>query len=126
MKFKSQYLTIIWALIMLVLCGLPGDGLPNNPWLALIHFDKWIHIVLHAILAYLILRGIILQQGNITSKHYSWAIALSIAYGAFIEVLQASVFIHRSGDIVDVLANTAGAIIACILFKRLPRIFISK
>ena len=110
---------------MLVLCGMPGDDLPNNPWLEMIHFDKCVHAGLHAIFTYFILRGMNIQQGFLQMKHYSIAIGISFGYGILIELMQTYVFIHRSGDSTDVAANIAGAIAAATVFKKLPRIFIS-
>ena len=43
---------------------------------------------------------------------------MSISYGALVEVLQATIFIGRSGDIRDVLANSIGAIIGLYFFRK--------
>ncbi len=45
-------------------------------------------------------------------------IIICIAYGCLVEILQSTVFIHRSGDIRDALANAVGVMIGYWIFRR--------
>ncbi|MBK7850755.1 MAG: VanZ family protein [Bacteroidetes bacterium] len=46
---------------------------------------------------------------------------LTIFYGILIEILQATVFIHRSGDIRDAIANSIGAFVGLWVFGKMAK-----
>ncbi|WOC40973.1 VanZ family protein [Polaribacter sp. HL-MS24] len=53
-----------------------------------------------------------------TKRHYKYYILLAcIIYGIFIEVLQTVLTTYRTGDFIDILANTTGALLALLFFN---------
>lgn len=48
-------------------------------------------------------------------------ILIAASYGALLEVMQATLFVGRSGDVRDALANTFGAILGLLVFRKLHR-----
>lgn len=48
-------------------------------------------------------------------------ILITASYGALLEVMQATLFVGRSGDARDALANALGAIIGLLVFRKLHR-----
>ncbi|MEO0310975.1 MAG: hypothetical protein RIQ89_632 [Bacteroidota bacterium] len=110
---------IMWALFILVICGIPGSMLPKQNFWQWLRFDKIVHLLVFG-MQYLFLI-IPLSAGKYPSKRsIIIAFALSIGYGCFIEVLQEHVFTKRSGDWRDALANSLGVVIGWWFHKGLP------
>ena len=51
------------------------------------------------------------------AKAYQIAVITSILYGIFIEVLQGTVFVSRSMELLDMLANSLGALAGILSFR---------
>ncbi len=108
-------LALAWALLIALLCGIPGKQLPNNHWFDLVSLDKWVHAFLFYVLCLLLYKGYRNQEG----KASRWPFLLiAVAYGVLMEVLQATVFVDRTFDYQDMVANSAGACIAFIWIGR--------
>ena len=128
MFFKALLPAFLWALFILVICGFPGNQLPRLEFLDWLKPDKLVHLFIFGLLSYLLIRGFI-KQDTISSlkKHPKfWSVVLSTAYGALIEVLQEYVFIYRTGDVRDVIADAIGAFLGIwildkLMKKRFPR-----
>lgn len=116
MKIKSFIPFISWAIIFLILLGLPGKAFPEVPslleWLA---WDKLIHFVAFGLFCFLFLWGVY-QQIAIQKKHYWISFFIGVFYGGLTEVLQHYVFIYRSGSWLDFLVDIIGCIIGCCFF----------
>ncbi len=120
MFWKYNRLAIAWALVILILCGFPGTNLPKLSFLEWLRPDKIIHLVIFGIQTILLSRGFELQSSFYTLKRSPrlWALLFSTGYGIVVEILQVYVFISRSGDVRDALANALGAIMGAWLYKR--------
>ncbi|HRI40363.1 MAG: VanZ family protein [Bacteroidota bacterium] len=120
MKLKALAPALVWAFIVLVLCGIPGSRLPELSFWQWLRPDKIVHLVLFGTQSYLLLVGF--TGIPVTSRWHQqagWrAVTISILYGALLEWLQAHVFIQRSGDVRDAIANALGAILGWWLFSR--------
>jgi VanZ family protein len=118
----NRIATLAWALIILVLCAIPGRDLPNISWLALLAFDKWVHAGIFFVLVLLFLRANVLElQSRVTSARLG--LAAVIVYGGLLEVMQGALFEERTADIYDFIANTFGAVLGFMLFSRLVKKF---
>ena len=112
--------TLLWALFILVICAIPGERIPKLTFLEWLKPDKIVHFLVFAFLSLLLLRSFI-DAGLLSWKQNNivvFAVCLAIIYGALVEFLQYSVFINRSGDIRDALANAIGALIGWWIYKR--------
>jgi VanZ family protein len=108
----------LWALFILVACGIPGNRIPEVPFWKWLSWDKSVHLFFFGMLTVLLLRGEEKILGSYPErKKVSLWIAVAVAYGGMIELLQSFVFIQRSGDIRDAMANAVGAITGGYLFK---------
>ena len=118
MFFKYNLPGIIWALLILVLCGLPGQDFPDLSFWKLLSFDKAAHAFVFAVLVLLLIIGFKKQYSFRNLRHHAIKIAttFSILYGGLIELLQGWVFIGRSADPFDFLANTIGCFTGLLLF----------
>lgn len=98
--------------------------MPSSSWLELLSFDKLVHATLFFILCALML----LWRGakNPAGPTPLMCVFLSVAYGVVLEILQAAVFVERSMDFYDAVANAAGALLAFGMRSRLRKIFTSR
>jgi len=118
MFFKSLLPALLWALFILIICGVPGHRIPRVDFLDWLKPDKLVHLFVFGVLCFLMIRGLT-KSATVEFLHSHprlWSVLISIAYGALIEVLQATVFIDRSGDVRDALADAIGALIGMWVF----------
>jgi VanZ family protein len=122
MLLRKQWRALLWTLIILVLTGLPGDTFPEVisfwDWL---QPDKVVHIIMFAVLSFIILYDAPMQylQGK---RRYLFVIAVvsgTALFGLLTEILQYYVFIGRSGNVYDVMADCVGALTGWLLFDQL-------
>ncbi|MCX6291111.1 MAG: VanZ family protein [Bacteroidetes bacterium] len=123
MFFKSLWPALLWALFILVICGIPGERIPRVDFLDWMKPDKLVHLFVFGLLSFLLTRGFLNQDVPAFFKDHpkTSAVILSILYGIIIEVLQEYVFIHRSGDVRDAMADAIGAWIGIWFFNRWPK-----
>lgn len=110
-KIKALNATIVWTLFIAFLCGIPGRDIPHISFLELLSFDKWVHAGIFFIL-FIFLFKTLYNYSNNLMKALSLSLISCILYGILLEIMQGLVFIERSADIFDVIANSTGAIIA--------------
>jgi VanZ family protein len=128
MFFKYNFPAILWGLIILILLGMPGNDIPKFPWLEHFHFDKVVHFFLFAVFTILLIRGFKKQTSFTVLQKYSVLTALlfGIFYGAILEYLQGVLFINRTSDIHDLIANMIGSFIGLPLLWIIQKIEIKK
>lgn len=123
--FLKYRFSIIWAIIILILSGLSGDAVDKISFINIPHFDKIVHAGI-----YFILCSIIIYESGFLKSKYSFSalftiLLISISYGILMEIMQEYVFIKRSNDIFDVIANSTGtvfSIFAFIIYKKRNKI----
>ncbi len=100
---------------------MPGKSIPKINWLELLSFDKFVHAGLFFIEQLLLMRTLLnLSQNSFFHKNYKWtSVLFCMAYGGFLELMQYYIFSERSGDILDFIANSTGAIAGLLLYKPL-------
>lgn len=113
----------LWALAILILCGWPGDQLPEITFWQWLRWDKIAHLVLFGIQSFLLLRAFSINNNNVqVSRQAVWlSISLTIFYGILVEILQEVVFLNRNGDSRDALANALGALSGLLAYRRFYR-----
>lgn len=121
MLIRFSLPAIIWAAVIFYICGLPSSDLPQSSWFDFPGFDKCVHAFLYGVLEFLLLFGFTMQQSNlkIFMLAYPISFVLSISYGGLIEIFQHYLFVERSADVFDFLANTVGAFIGLFWFKNI-------
>jgi VanZ family protein len=115
--FAKHFLpAIAWFILSVVLLCLPGSTIPKYPWLAVIHADKWVHIILFFTLCILFSRVVYLNPGNPAQKKkwYLLILFLGIAYGTVMEFVQKNWIPNRSFEIADIAADSTGCLLAYI------------
>lgn len=119
MFLKNNYPALLWAVFIAVLCGMPGKDIPHISFLELLEFDKLVHASVFFVLVLLMIKGFkkISSPLFLQNHPFTFAILLSVAYGGLLEILQGLVFIDRSADILDFIANSFGCLMALVYFK---------
>lgn len=114
---------LLWALLIFILCAIPGRDIPHISFLELLEFDKFIHAGLFFILVMLVIRGFSLQTSFSVLKNSPMLLAFSICvvYGGALELMQGAFFAEREADIYDFIANTFGSLIGLILFRKINK-----
>ena len=85
--WKYNILSILWSLLILVLCLLPGKDLPT---VDIINFDKLAHFSIYLLLAVMMYYGW-KKQDSFIALHHKTAIKILIitsAYGFAVEIMQ--------------------------------------
>ena len=124
MHISKFYPGIAWFFLVLILVCIPGYDLPKvDNWLIEINFDKFIHVGLFAVLAYLFMLPIIRSGLSRKEKwHYFIKIAIATAiWGLTTEIIQKFFIPGRSFTLGDWLADSIGGFTA--LFYSRWRLF---
>jgi VanZ family protein len=128
MFFKHTKWAMLWALIILILCGIPGRDIPHISFLELLSFDKFVHAGIFFVLALLTIRGFLVQTSYpvLRSKGKLIAIVLCISYGGLLEIMQGTLFEERSADVFDFIANSFGCFFALMIYRKMEELFLQK
>ena len=108
---------IVWAIFIAVLHAIPGSDLPNFNLSNLFQIDKLVHAIVFAIGIYLFAIALVTQQNK---NFLSYLIVSFVVYGLILEVLQETIFVERSTDLLDWLADTIGVFIGVLIFNKFP------
>ena len=73
--------------------------------------DKLVHVFVFGVLSFLLIRAFmhLVAASRFKTNPKAWAVLIGLIYGAVIELLQEYVFIGRTGDLKDVVANAIGS-----------------
>ncbi len=123
MCLKRLWPSIIWAVIILLLTGLPGNYFPEVvsfwEWLSP---DKVVHLGIFGVQSFLML---IAQKQYLSrkSRYRITAIILTsaIIFAALTEIMQSYVFIRRDGNYFDFFADVAGVFIGLLAYNLLVK-----
>ena len=108
MFLKHTKWALLWALLIVILCGIPGRDIPHISFLELLSFDKFVHAAIFFVLLFLTVRGFSVQT-TFNVLHQSpkiIAFFICVAYGGLMEIMQGTIFEERSADVYDFIANS--------------------
>jgi VanZ family protein len=115
---RNSYPGILCGIIILILTGLPGSVFPHVK--PVVGLDKVAHFLMYAGFAFACIWGYRKQfiSNGLTYKKKALLITLviSIAYGGLTELMQEFFIPLRTGDWLDFLADSAGALIGAMVF----------
>jgi VanZ family protein len=110
-------LSIFYLIIIVLLSLLPSSDLPNIPYFS--GEDKWIHICMYLGLGFLTCWSLD-TRGRRMPPLYVLLTGVFL-WGVLMEVLQRLMSNGRSMEILDMLANLAGAVAGLIVYRFLDR-----
>jgi VanZ family protein len=124
---KLFIISLIWALLILIICAIPGGSLPQSRFFAIPYFDKIIHAALYFPLAFFLCAEFDLTKKTLFQLSGPLLTMLIIAfYGGMIEVLQEKLFINRSADIMDFFSDLVGGLAGLTIYYLFFRPFFQK
>ena len=112
---------IIWAIVIFVLCSIPGKELPETSLVVIPHFDKIVHFGMFFIMGIFIYSELSIQTALKRSWKTIFTLSIVVFYGGIIEYLQENYFENRSGDYIDWLADALGGMFAIFLYPFLKK-----
>lgn len=125
MKAIRYYIpAILWIILILVLCTLPGKDIPHNGWFSLPHLDKVVHFGLFGGIVFFLALGYYRQKKHVSALMLLIFVLCAACYGLAIEFVQKYYAIDRSFDMQDASADTLGAIAGVWVFKLFRRWFL--
>ena len=104
-------IAIFWTLLIAFLCLVQLNDMPS---IGVSGADKYVHCAFHFGFTFLWSSYFWKTQKEIVIKTVFKVFLVSVTYGILIEFLQGAFTATRKADILDVLANTIGAILAVI------------
>lgn len=107
---RYQYLAILWAIFVVVICDIPLSDTGGLGITFFEGFDKLAHTGFFFVLTVLLFYGKIQQQVSYTYRGITLLkiLVITVGLGAFIELLQLTVFTYRSADWWDLFADIVG------------------
>lgn len=111
-------ISILWAILILIISGMPGDSIPQSPLWKIPHFDKLVHMGLYLPLGFFLMAEFKLGLKEQLQRYSIFLTLLIIAlYGGLIEIGQGYLFQNRSADWYDFLADVFGGWLGVLLFQ---------
>ena len=105
----------------MLLCGLPGQDLPNIDFWEIDIEDKIAHFGVFGILGFLMVYGFIRKNSQkvILRRQIILLILAAMAYGALTEIFQGLFFPSRFASFSDFIADSIGAILGIVIAKKI-------
>ena len=128
MFFKCYKWAILWALVILVLCGMPGRDIPHISFLEIPNFDKFVHAGIFFVLTLLIVRGFLLQTTFIKLQQNAKLIAfvICVVYGGLLEIMQGTLCQGRTAEVFDFFADSVGVAAGLLLYNWIEKKFLMR
>lgn len=110
---------IVWAVLIFIGSALSGDTLNGVKLINIPGFDKVVHFTWYFFLFLFTAAGVYKWKEGLKPKNLVIILLACVIYGGLLEFLQGNVFIKRSEDVYDFIANSTGAITGSFLFSYL-------
>ncbi len=114
LKKTILVLAVCWTILIAFLCLITFSKLPS---LGVSGADKYVHFTFHFIFTLLWGYYSWLIQNKTELKKIITIVFISILFGILIEFMQEVFTVTRRADVLDVLANLAGATAAFLVFS---------
>lgn len=108
---------------MFVITYLSLFSLEGAPKITIPNFDKIVHLGFHAIHTFLWICLLKSAQKITFRKVIIYAVLVDVLFGVLIEILQALGNNNRHADVMDVLANILGTVVAVIFYRNVIKRF---
>lgn len=119
-KIMAVCIASLWTAIILWACFMPGSDVPK---IKIPHLDKVVHIILFS--GFTCLWQFTLKTFD--KKQTFTLLLITLILGIIIEVIQDSGWIVKRGfEIADIIADVAGGILGCFLFKIINHLYLRK
>lgn len=108
--FRHMIWSFLWIIIVGFMYAIPGQDLPSISLWDVLNFDKAAHLLVFLILTLTLMVGLKKQQRySYIQRNAGWVVfVFATLYGGTLELLQGCVFLQRTSDVLDFIANTVG------------------
>jgi len=113
-KTWPLFLAVTWFVVTTTLLCLPGSAFPKENWFNKIWLDKWIHIVLFALLAFFWCVAVPAERLRKIPLFVQIAF-YCVLYGIVMELIQKYFIPNRSFDVGDIFADGIGSMLGSVL-----------
>ena len=104
---------IVAVLVTAIILSLSLIKMPNTPTkINFVNIDKLYHTIAYFTLTF---SWLIVFYKKPNKKYL--IVICCILFGIVIEILQSKITVHRTGDYLDILANSSGVILALLIFN---------
>lgn len=119
MLFRPLAPALAIAIAIFGLYAIPGNELQSISYWDLLQADKLAHTAVFVLFTVSLMVGFRRQTkySGLKARYKTIALFVAIFYGALLEYLQSAVLMQRTGDVLDFIANGAGAFLGLILFR---------
>ncbi len=112
-KKSLFFFAVIWTVLITILSLITVEGMKSD--IALAHKDKIVHFVFYFI--FVLFWFSVKKTGSNLKKISRTVFLWAVGYGMLMELLQNLLTDNRTADVLDVLANTLGALVALLLIN---------
>ncbi|MGC1205373.1 MAG: VanZ family protein [Flavobacteriaceae bacterium] len=112
LKKSALLLVIIYTILLTFVSLIKPENIPN---IEVSYSDKIFHFLAYCLLTFFWFCAFFYHFNFKKSKSIIFAAIVSIVFGIIIEVLQDKLTTYRTLDILDVVANTSGVILAVLV-----------
>lgn len=114
---KNFWKTIVWAALIIILSCLPEDNIPSPKWDILPYQDKILHLIFYCVLSLFFIKAYQLQYKKplLNPGVILISLAFIFVFGMILEIVQEIFIRSRNGEIMDLVFNIIGLIIALVL-----------
>lgn len=114
-KFFYFFSAILWAILITVFCLVQFKTVPLG---SVSHLDKVVHAFFYFVLTFLVQLNWRVSNFNLSSRTQAVvSVVGTILFGVIIELLQETCTATRHADILDIIANSIGALLSVFAFK---------
>jgi VanZ family protein len=113
-KNKLIYPALLWTFFVATLCLVSFNSVPK---VRIENFDKLVHACFHFGIVLLWFLYFNIQKSKPFIKAANLAILFSLIFGILIEICQQLFTTSRKADVLDLVANTLGALLAVFFLK---------
>ncbi|WP_181161610.1 VanZ family protein [Flavobacterium sp. GSA192] len=116
---------LCWTVNILYLCLIRISELPE---IKISYIDKYIHAFFYFVFSLLWFYALQFYFKRVSRKKlFVVVVLMAFVFGIAIELFQTFLTTSRSGDVIDVVANTAGSLLAILLIRFLGKnLFLNK
>lgn len=109
----------IWMAMIAVLTLMPSEKMNVWSWTSIVGLDKFAHMAVFAIL-YLLHAMSERSSGKMKKTYWGFAF-FCILYGIALELLQSVMYLGRHFDVLDIIANIIGLLVAVLVVRKLHK-----
>lgn len=114
-KFFYFFSAILWAILITVFCLVQFKTVPLG---SVSHLDKVVHAFFYFVLTFLVQLNWRVSKQNWSYRTQAVvSVVGTILFGVLIEILQETCTATRHADVLDVIANSVGALLSVVAFK---------